>query len=161
MPETDPARQFLRHTLATLAYRSGKAMRDAPASFAEFRLGEGTRTPLHIVAHMGDLFDWAGHLVEGRHVWKQHDPGTWNDEVTRFFAAVERLDGFLASDARLQCTVEELFQGPIADALIHTGQLALMRRRAGAPIRGENYFKADIATGRVGLEQAPARVEFD
>ena len=54
-----------------------------------------------------------------------------------------------------------MFQGPIADALTHIGQIGMMRRMAGAPVRGENYFKADIAAGRVGAEQSAPRFEFD
>src|SRR5262245_33268148 len=134
----DPGRELLRHTVATVAYRCGKTLRDAPPSFAHFRLGEGTRTPVQILSHMGDLYGWAVHLVQGQHVWSDHAPGEWKTEVDRFFAALEKLDAFLASDAHLKCTPEQLFQGPIADSLIHTGQLAMLRRRAGAPIRGEN-----------------------
>jgi hypothetical protein len=32
---------------------------------------------------------------------------------------------------------------------------------AGCKMRGENYFKAKIAVGRVGAEQADAVVEFE
>lgn len=158
---TDPRRELLRHTVATVAYRAGKALRDAPAGFADFRVGEGTRTPVEILAHMGDLFDWAWYLAQGEHRWHDTPPKPWPAEVERFFGALARFDAFLASSAPLGSTPEKLFQGPIADALVHTGQLALLRRRAGGPVRGENYFKANIDTGRVGDDQPPPVREFD
>src|SRR5512139_2152906 len=60
----DDPRALLRHTLATLAYRAAKTLRGAPASFAEYRAGPGSRTPVEILAHMGDLLDWALHLAQ-------------------------------------------------------------------------------------------------
>jgi len=161
MTSDDGARQMLRHTVATLAYRGGKALRGAPESFAGFDACPGARTPAQILAHVGDLFDWACALADGKHVWHNSAPLPWDDEVARFFAGMERFDRRLASDEPLGHPPEKLFQGPVADALTHVGQLAMLRRMAGAPIRGENYFKADIQAGRVGAEQAPSRVEFD
>jgi hypothetical protein len=158
---SDPARSMLRHTVATLAYRAGKAVRGAPAAFADYRTGETTRRPVQILAHMGDLFDWAVHLAQGRHVWTDSEPLPWDREAERFFAAVSAFDGLLASDAPLACPAERLFQGPVADALTHTGQLTLLRRLAGSPVRGENYAQAEIVAGRVGPEQASPRREFD
>ena len=157
----DDARALLRHTLATLAYRAAKTLRGAPPTFAEYRAAPGSRTPVEILAHMGDLLDWALHLARGHHVWQDSPPRPWDDEVKRFFAALRACDDFLASDERLGFLPGRLFQGPIADALWHTGQLAMLRRMAGAPIRGESYFKADIEVGRVGPEQAAPRAEFD
>jgi len=157
----DADRQFLRHTLATLAYRGGKVVRDAPAGFASFRVGESSRTPGEILAHVGDLLDWALALAGGQHVWNDHPPGTWEEEAERFFTGLRRLDERLASAEPLGFSIEKLFQGPIADALTHVGQLAMLRRLAGAPVKGENYFKAEIQAGRVGPEQMPPRREFD
>ncbi len=150
---------MLRHTLATLAYRGGKALRDAPPEFAEFR--GGTRTPVQILAHIGDLMDWALSLANGEQVWRDAPPLPWDQEVARFFAAVQAFDARLASGEPLRATPEALFQGPIADALTHVGQIAMLRRMAGAPIKGENYFKAEIAAGRLDPEQSKARVEFE
>lgn len=152
---------LLRHALATLAYRGGKALRGAPAEFADFHAGAGTRTPAEIVAHLGDLLDWAVSLAEGRHAWHDSAPRSWDEETGRFFAALEAFDGRLASGAPLGFPVENLFQGPIADAFTHIGQITLLRRMAGWPVRGENYFKAEIAAGCVGAEQAAAEIEFD
>ena len=156
---------LLRHAVATVAYRGGKAVRGAPASFAEFRSGPGTRTPAQILAHVGDLFDWAVGLSDGRHVWRDSTPLPWDEEVARFHAALERFDARLAraqqGDDPLGNTAEKIFQGPVADALTHVGQINLLRRLAEAPVKGENYFKAEIAAGRVGVEQAKPRVEFE
>jgi len=157
----DPSRQLLRHTLATLAYRGGKAVRGAPASFAEFRTSVATRTPSQILAHIGDLLDWALSLAEGHEKWHNSEPLPWEKEAERFFAALQKLENCLASGAELHAPAEKLFQAPIADALTHVGQIAMLRRLAGAPIRGENYFAAEIAAGRVGREQAAPRLEFD
>ena len=160
-PSPDVARQFLRHTLAVVAYRGGKALRSAPESFAAFRSGDSTRTPVKILAHIGDLFDWALGMSQGKKEWHNSAPLPWNAEVERFFAALKKFDDYLASTEPLQAPADKLFQAPIADALTHIGQIAMLRRLAGAPIRGENYFVADIATGRCGSEQPAPRFEFD
>jgi hypothetical protein len=157
----DSARDLLRHTVATVAYRGGKTVRDAPASFAAFRVANGSRAPAEILAHVGDLFDWALSLAEGQHEWHDSAPLPWSEEVARFFRSVQRFDERLASDAPLGSPPERLFQGPVADALTHVGQLAMLRRIANAPIKGENYYRADICAGRVGAEQSTPRVEFD
>ena len=154
----DSARQLLRHTLATVAYRAAKALRGAPESFATFSSGEKGRTPAQILAHMGDLFDWALSICKGAQVWRDSQPSPWEKEIDRFFRSLQAFDEYLTSDAPLACPAGKLFQGPIADALTHTGQLAMLRRMAGCPIHGENYFRAEIVAGRVGLDQAaPAR----
>lgn len=157
----DPARQLLRHTLATVAYRGGKALRNAPDHFGTFHIGDKTRTPGQILAHMGDLFEWALSIAQGRQTWKDSTPLPWDTEVARFFSSIQKFDDFLASSEPLQASAEELFQGPVADALSHVGQIAMLRRLAGSPILGENYFKADIVSGRVGSDQASPRREFE
>lgn len=156
-----PARQLLRHTLATVAYRGGKALRGSPHSFATFHIGDRTRTPAQILAHMGDVFDWALSIAQGKQTWKDSTPLPWNAEVDRFFAAIQKFDDYLASPEPLHGSAEGLFQGPVADALSHIGQIAMLRRLAGSPILGENYFKADIVAGRLGLDQSAPRREFE
>jgi hypothetical protein len=160
MGDEKVARALLRHTLATLAYRGGKALRGAPPAFSAFRVQDGSRTPGEILAHMGDLLDWALALAKGAHTWRESAAQDWDRDVNRFFAALGAFDAYLASDAPLGFSAEQLFQGPIADALTHVGQIAMLRRVSGSPVRGENYFKAAIAAGRVGADQAPPRVEF-
>jgi hypothetical protein len=157
----DPKRELLRHTVATVAYRGGKTIRGALPTFASFGAGDTTRTPAGILAHIGDLFDWALSIARGAQAWNNSTPLPWDQEVERFFATLHRFDEYLASDAPLACEPEQLFQGPIADALSHIGQIALLRRLAGAPIRSENYYRAEIAQGRVGADQTAPRREFD
>ena len=159
-PGAQSSRRLLRHTVATLAYRAGKALRGAPESFAAFSTGEKGRTPANIVAHMGDLFDWALSIAKGQQTWQDSKPLPWPQEVDRFFRTLQVFDDFLASDAPLAAAPEQLFQGPIADALTHTGQLAMLRRMAGCPMKGENYFRAEITAGRVGPDQAAPVREF-
>lgn len=157
-------RGFLRHAVATLAYRAAKTMRGAPESFADFRPGPTSNTPRTIVAHMGDLCDWALTMArDGTPKWNTATPRPWEAECARFFAALQAFDDHLASGAELRWDAGRLFQGPVADALTHTGQLAMLRRLHGAPMKGENYAKADVAAGRVGAAQAPAdpKNEFD
>jgi hypothetical protein len=157
----DPNRALLRHTLATLAYRSGKAVRGAPDTFAEFRASEKTRTPGEILAHVGDLMEWALSIAKGQQLWHTSSPLPWDAEIGRFFKALEAFDAYLASGHPLHEPAEKLFQGPIADAFTHVVQIAILRRLAGAPVRGENYFQAQIITGRVGVGQASPVQEFE
>jgi hypothetical protein len=152
---------MLRHVVATIAYRAAKAVRGASPEFGEFRVGEGSRAAGEILAHMGDLFDWALSIAEGRERWSASTPLPWPQEVDRFFAAVKRLEDYLASPAVLGASAEKLFQGALADSLTHVGQINMLRRLSGAPVRGENYSRAEIERGRVGREQATPRREFD
>jgi hypothetical protein len=156
----DPARQLLRHTVATVAYRGGKALRGAPESFAVFVQTPPGRSPAQILAHMGDLFDWALSMAKGEAAWHDSKPLAWDAEVARFFAALKKFDDYLASQQPLQSPAEGLFQGPVADALTHIGQIAMLRRLAACPIKAENYFKAEVTAGRVGMEQAAPKFEF-
>jgi len=158
MATEDSKRELLRHTLATLAYRGGKTVRNAPAEFAGF--SGGGRTPAQILAHIGDLLDWALSMANGSRKWHDSTPLPWDQEGARFFAALKSFDDYLASAEPLQTPAEKLFQAPIADALSHVGQLAMLRRLAGAPIVGENYYAADIVVGRVGAEQTAPRRPF-
>ena len=156
-------RYSLRHAVATLAYRAAKTLRGAPEKFATFKPGPTSNTPVEIVAHMGDLFDWGLRLMRGEPSWTSAKPQAWNAECARFFATLEAFDDYLASDAPIQYEVARVFQGPVADALTHTGQLAMLRRLFGAPMKGESYNRADVVVGCVGPEQTPAdpRYEFD
>ena len=147
-------RELLRHSLAVLAYRGGKPLRGAKPEFAHFDTGGG-QTPLLILAHLGDLMDWALTHARGEPKWVSAPVTTWDGQVARFFASLAALDAFLASDAELNCDAGRLLAGPISDALTHVGQLMMLRRMTGDPVYGENYFVAEISTGRVGPVQAP------
>src|SRR5215472_9400095 len=116
---------LLRHAVATLAYRAGKALRSAPPEFGGFS-GAG-RTPVQI-------------LADGRHEWRNSTPLGWDEEVARFFAALTLFDQRLATGKELGNPAGRLFQGPVADALTDTGQIAMLRRLAGCAVKGENYF---------------------
>jgi hypothetical protein len=157
---SDPKRELLRHTVATVAYRGGKAVRNAPEGFADFQAGEGTRTPGQILAHIGDLLDWALSIVMGRQTWHNSTPLPWEQEVERFFVALKKFDDYLASAEPLQASIEKVFQGPVADALTHIGQIGILRRLAQSPVKGESYYAAEIETGRVGAKQAEPKREF-
>jgi hypothetical protein len=157
---SDPKRELLRHALATLAYRGGKAVRNASEGFAGFHANESVRAPGQILAHIGDLMDWALSMAVGKQAWNNSQPLAWEKEVERFFAAVKKFDDFLASSESLQATPEKLLQGPIADALAHVGQIAILRRLAGDPVKAENFYKAEIVAGRVGADQAKPKLEF-
>ena len=153
-------REILRHTVATVAYRGGKAVRGATPEFADFKAGPATRTPVEILAHIGDLYDWALSIAKGARTWNNSIPLPWDLEVSRFHATLSAFDAYLASDAVLAAPVTKLFQGPVADSLTHAGQLTLLRGIAGQPVRGESYFMSAIEAGRAGPDQASPKVEF-
>jgi hypothetical protein len=148
----DLKREVLRHLLATVAYRGGVAVLDAPEHFDVFRAHETTRTPGEVLAHIGDLFEGSLCLLKGDLVYLTSAPLPWKEEIARFLSSVKELDRYLASDASLACPVEKLIQGPIGDALTHVGQLVMLRRFAGKPVRVENYFSAEIVAGRIDGE---------
>jgi hypothetical protein len=144
-------REFLRHGLAALAYRAARALDGAPDEFAAFN-GCG-RTPGQILAHMGDLFDWALSSVQGQERWRNAELRPWAEEKARFFAALTAFDAYLAGTEPVHAELERLLQGPVTDAISHVGQLAMMRRLAGYKIPGENYYVAKIKAGQAGAEQ--------
>jgi hypothetical protein len=147
----DEKRELMRHALATVAYRAARALAGAPEGFAAFA-GAG-RTPVEILAHMGDLIVWSATAVQGHMHWHTSQPLLWPQEQERFFASLRSLDSLLASGEPIHAPVERLLQGPIADALTHVGQLAMLRRLAGSPTRGENFYVAAISAGQVDAEQ--------
>ena len=118
------------------------------------------RTPGQILAHVGDLFDWALSIAMGQQKWHDSKPLPWEQEVERFFATLKKFDDFLASSEPIHASIENLFQGPVADALTHVGQINILRRLASAPVKGENYYVAEIEVGRVGADQAKPKREF-
>jgi len=161
MSNLDPKRELLRHTVATLAYRGGKTVRDTDESFATFKASKTTRTPAQILAHVGDLLDWALSIAKGNETWNNSEPLEWSREIERFHTALKSFDDYLASDSELSASCERLFQGPIADALTHVGQIAMLRRLAGEPMKGENYSRAKIEAGRVGADQEKPKREVE
>ncbi len=163
MPKLKPEASLdlpFRHTLATLAYRAAKPLRDVPEAFSEFCAGKGSRSAGEILAHLCDLMDWALSMLAGKEVWRDTKPKSWGEDSKRFFAALEALDSYVASGQTLHASCGSIFQGAIADALTHVGQIALLRRLAEAPIRPENYSVAKIEAGRVGAKQDAPVAEF-
>ena len=157
---SDSEMKLFRQTLAALAYRAGNALRSAPDTFAEFSRGRG-------IAHADSNSGSHGRSVrlgaldrKGKQAWHDSKPLPWEKEVERFFAALRSFDDFLASGSPVEARLGKLFQGPVADALAHVGQLAILRRMAGAPLKGENYYKAEVTVGRVGEDQAKPKREF-
>jgi hypothetical protein len=148
----DEKRELLRHVVATVAYRGGIAVSDAPENFAVFRVNGDVRAPVEILAHIGDLLEGSLYLLKGELVYLTSSPLPWDEEVSRFFYAAKRLDAYLCSGATMACPFEKLIQGPVGDALTHVGQIVMLRRMAGSPIRAESYFTAEIVPGSISEE---------
>ncbi|MCA9322744.1 MAG: hypothetical protein KDB53_18530, partial [Planctomycetes bacterium] len=129
-------RTFLRHTLAALAYRAAKVLRDAPVGMADLTVADGAMTGTQVVDHIADVVVWMGKLMRDDKSWGTKTSPDFAAARDRFFAALEDVDGLLASGEPIAAPVERLFQGPVADALTHVGQLATLRRRAGSPVQG-------------------------
>jgi hypothetical protein len=148
----DPKRQIVRHFLAALAYRTAKALRDAPKSFPDFRATDNVRTPHELLWHMTGVVGYARtFFVAG--VWHP-ERIPFADELRRFHDLLQELDHHLEAETTLNgITLERLLQGPLSDAMTHAGQLAMLRRLAGSPVPSENFVFADIRTGNVGPEQ--------
>ena len=158
-PGTD--RELLRHALAALAYRGGKVMRGAPSEFGDFRIGTTSRSPVEILGHICDVLDWGLAMAEGEHRWSETRSTVWQEQVDRFFRALVAFDDYLASDRELGFPITQLLQGPVADSFTHVGQIAMLRRLAGSSVKGENYAKAEIRAGVVGVDQPAAELEVD
>jgi hypothetical protein len=155
-----PPTAVVRHLLATLAYRAAKVLREVPADFSGRTFGTPTRRPVQIVAHMADLMAWGVTLAKGDPAWHAGGSEDWHVEVARFFSGLDALDRALQAQPFVG-SIEHLIQGPLADALTHVGQLAMLRGMAGSPVRPESYARAEIVAGRVSLHQAPPGREFD
>lgn len=149
MNETD----LLRHYLAALAYRTQKALRGAPEGFADFAAGEGTRTPRELVRHMAGLMGYVRTFFAGG-VYRPEPLATMDEEIERFHANLGDVAAHLAAGTPLrELTTEQLLQGPLADAMTHAGQIAMLRRLAGSPVPSENFVLADISADRLGADQ--------
>jgi hypothetical protein len=151
----DDKRALLRHFLAALAYRTQKALRDAPAGFGDFRAAAGIRTPAELVRHMTSVLGYAETFFIGGQYRPEPLPSL-NDEIVRFHKTVEQLARHLDAGTPLRegLTEERLLQGMFSDAMTHAGQLAMLRRLAGDPVAPENFIFADITPERLGVDQA-------
>ncbi|HET7379355.1 MAG TPA: hypothetical protein VFJ24_04865 [Gaiellales bacterium] len=147
-------RRLLRHFVATLAYRTQKALRHAPPEFASFRVAPGTRTPHEIVRHMNGVLNYALGLITTPRALLETLP-EFAEEIRRFHALLEALAARLVEDFEFSMELaERLLQGPLADAMTHAGQLTMLRRLAGSPVPPENFFLAAIDAENVGPEQS-------
>jgi len=146
-------RETIRHVLATLAYRTQKALRDADENFSDFSAGNNVRTPHELVRHMSSVIGYARTFFIGG-VFRAEMLPSFDDEVERFHALIADLSAHLAAGTEIkQITLLKLLQGPISDAMTHAGQLALLRRLAGSPVASENFIFADISADRLGSDQ--------
>jgi len=146
-------RALLVHFLAALAYRTQKALRDAPETFADFRVRPGVRTPHELVLHMSGVLGYARTFFEGGE-WHPAKLSSFSDEVVRFHEILKSFRKLLQSECPPQAiSCEQLLQGPMADAMTHVGQLALLRRLYGNPVPPENFVYADISADNVGQNQ--------
>jgi hypothetical protein len=147
------SRRLLQHFLAAIAYRTQKALRDAPVGFAEFRAGPNARTPHELLWHMTRVVGYARTMLRGGEFRPPAEP-TLEGEVARFHATLAALHADLAADGlRAAITDAQFLQGPLADAMTHAGQLALLRRLAGSPVPPENFIYAGVRTDHVGPDQ--------
>jgi hypothetical protein len=152
---TDDKRTLLRHFLAALAYRTQKALRDAPESFADFRAAPKIRTPLELVRHMESVLGYARTFFIGGD-YDQTPLDDFQAEVLRFHATIEDLARHLESGAPLrEITPERLLQGPFSDAMTHAGQLAMLRRLSGSPVPPENFVYANVSADNLSPAQPP------
>lgn len=146
-------RQMLRHFLGALAYRTQKALRDAPAGFAEFNAGGGVRTPMELVRHMASVLGYARTFFIGG-AYRPEPLPAFDDEIERFHQMLSDLRDLIDKDTPLIDTTEErMLQGPFADAMTHAGQLAMLRRLQGDPVRSENFILADVSADNVSPDQ--------
>jgi hypothetical protein len=146
-------RALLRHFLAAIAYRTQKALRGAPDSFGTFQAGHQVRTPADLLRHMTSVLGYARtFFVGGRYRAEPlHDLAA---EITRFHAMLEDLGQHLTVGTELKGTTEErLLQGPFSDVMTHAGQLAMLRRLAGSPVRPENFIEAAMDPVNLGSQQ--------
>jgi len=151
--DNDAERRLLQHYLAAIAYRTQKAIRDAPPEYAVYRAGPGVRTPHQLVRHMSDVLGYAAALLRGER-WRASLLPAFEEEVARFHHVLEDLNTAIATAGFADLTPARLLQGPLADAMSHAGQLALLRRLSGSPIPPENFIQADVRAGHVGPDQS-------
>jgi hypothetical protein len=162
LPDRD--QQLLQHFLAAIAYRTQKALRDAPAHYGDFPPGHEVRTPAEILRHMTSLMGYVRSFFTGEDYPFQPKPlPSFVDEIERFHAMLTEVAVLIAADrAPAEISTEQLLQGPFSDVMTHVGQLAILRRLAASPVASENFIYADIRSDRLGRDQPPpARPDAD
>jgi hypothetical protein len=151
----DEKRALLVHFLAALAYRTQKALRDAPPEFASFRVAPKARTPHELVRHMDSVLGYARTFFAGGN-YRAPSLSDFRDAVNHFHETLADLARHIQQGSELtEITPEALLQGPLSDAMTHAGQLAMLRRLAGSPVPPENFVFADIRPDNLGPAQPP------
>lgn len=145
-------REMLRHCLAALAYRTQKALRNAPADFGEFRVAPDVRNPRELVKHMTNVLGYARTFFIGGEYRPPSLP-TLDEEVERFHEILDSLSSHFSTGEFSTMSPERFLQGPLSDAMSHAGQLAMMRRLYDAPVPPENFIMADIHANNVSEHQ--------
>jgi hypothetical protein len=133
-------RELLRYFLAAIAYRAQKALWDAPPGFKHFRAAPGVRTPHQLVCHITNVLGYGRTYFVGG-TFSSRVPTDWAEDLKALHEMLEDLGEHLLTGSSLRATTEErLLQAPLSDAMTHVGQLALLRRLAGSPVRPENFM---------------------
>ncbi|MBV9217171.1 MAG: hypothetical protein JO053_13460 [Acidobacteria bacterium] len=155
-------RGMLRHFLAAIAYRTQKALRDAPEGFAGFDAGGGVRTPHELICHMLSVLGYARTYFIGGE-FTRPKPEDFKNDVSAFHEMLGDLSRRLKDGEQLNGITEEiLLQGPFADVMTHAGQLAMLRRLHERPVPSENFIFAKISADNVSMEQPqPERPDLD
>lgn len=155
-------RLMLRHFLAAVAYRTQKALRDAPPDFASFNAGSRVRTPHELICHMRSVLGYARTFFIGGN-YPRPTPDDFHRDVEAFHEMLTDLSARLSEEGPLiGITEEQLLQGPFADSMTHAGQLAMLRRLHGSPVPPENFIIAAIDTENVSASQPlPASPDRD
>ncbi|HET9837888.1 MAG TPA: hypothetical protein VFR84_06610 [Candidatus Angelobacter sp.] len=149
----DSSSGLLKHFLAAIAYRTQKALRGAPDSFAQFHAGNHARTPHELLWHMTGVLGYLRTYFLGG-AWRPEKLPAFGDEIRRFHDVLEDLARLLDNPAQArEISAEQVLQGPLADVMTHVGQLALLRRLAGSPVAPENFIRAAIDAGNLGPDQ--------
>ena len=137
---------LLRHSLSTIRYRADVSLQDAPEGFGEFELGSGTRTPVEIIAHICQVLTFTIKALDPETTLVPSSKSkTLDARIRQLNRCLHDADILFRDITDMKAdTAKRLLQGPIADALTHVGQRAMLRRCAGAPIEGENLFEAEM-----------------
>ncbi len=135
---------FIQHFLKVLSYRFEKAIHNAAESYPKHASGHGIRTPLELLGHMNGVLEFAISSLKNqprRNIPEQ----SWQEQITLYYEKLKELNQLMQENSFDTDTLERILQGPLADAMTHIGQLAMMRRLANSAIAGENYFAADMS----------------
>ena len=148
----DEKRELLHHFLAAIAYRLQKALRGAPDTFPEFRVAPMVRTPHELVCHITSVLGYARTYFIGGTF--SLTPSDWESDIQALHAMLADFGRHLSDGTPFRNTDEKhMLQGPLADAMTHVGQIAMLRRLAGSPVHPENFIVANISATNLTSDQ--------